>query len=71
MLRGFSEIPPDPASDGAFPQALVLGELGDRFRLQRLVHSETDQKQGCSSVTATATCVLRGQTEADGGEDQS
>ena len=63
MLRGLSEVPSDPAGDGAFPQALVLGGLGQRLRLQRLVHSEADQEQNRPPVPPTAAAVLGGEAE--------
>lgn len=68
MLRGLAEVPSDPAGDGAFPQALVLGGLGQRLRLQRLVHAEADQEQSHPSDCPTA--VLRGQTADVGGKVQ-
>lgn len=63
MLRRLSEVPSDPAGDGALPQALVLGGLGQLLRLQRLVHAEADQEQSRPPVPPTATAVLRGEAE--------
>lgn len=68
MLRGLSEVPSDPAGDGALPQALVLGGLGQLLRLQRLVHAEADQEQSRPPVpptaaTAATAAVLRGEAE--------
>lgn len=57
MLRGFAEVSSDPAGDGAFPQALVLGGLGQRLWLQRLVHAEADQEQSCPSIPPAAADV--------------
>lgn len=54
MLRGLCEVSSDPAGDGALPQALVLGGLGQRLRLQRLVHAEADQEQNRPSVPPTS-----------------
>lgn len=62
MLRGLCEVSSDPAGDGAFPQALVLGGLGQWLRLQRLVHAEADQEQNCPSVPPTA--------DVPGGEEE-
>lgn len=68
VLRGLSEVPSDPEGDGAFPQALVLGGLGQRLRLQRLVHSKTDPEQSgsSSSSSSSSSFLLRGQAEAPG-----
>lgn len=64
MLRGLSEVPSDPAGDGALPQALVLGGLGQLLRLQRLVHAKADQEQSRPPVPATAAAaVLGGEAE--------
>lgn len=64
MLRGLSEVPSDPAGDGALPQALVLGGLGQLLRLQRLVHAEADQEQNRPPVPPTAAAaVLGGEAE--------
>lgn len=65
MLRRLSEVPSDPAGDGALPQALVLGGLGQLLRLQRLVHAEADQEQSRPPVPpAAAAAVLGGEAEA-------
>lgn len=60
MLRGLSEVPSDSAGDGTFPQALVLGGLGQRLRVQRLVHSEADEEQSRPSVPPTSTANIHG-----------
>ncbi len=53
MLRRLSEVSSDPAGNGAFPQALVLGGLGQRLWLQRLVNTKDDKEQNCPPVPPT------------------
>lgn len=57
VLRGLPEVPPDAAGDGALPQTLVLGRLGQRLGLQRLVHPEDEQQQDRPSVPPTANIL--------------
>ena len=65
MLRGLCEVPADPARDGALAQALVLGGLGQRLRLQRLVHAPADPEPHRPPVPPAAH-ELGGQAQVAG-----
>lgn len=54
VLRGLPEVPSEPAGDGAFPQALVLGGLGQQLGIQRLVHAEAEPQQNRAPVRRPA-----------------
>lgn len=72
MLRGLREVPANSAGDGAFPQTLVLGGLGQRLWVQWLVHPEADEEQSRPSIPPSSTANSHGdEREVGGTEDQS